>query len=145
MESAHAPRTMSKAIPTIQKYMTTSPHSIGVDQPLTHAHQMMREHHIRHLPVLSGGQLVGMLTDRDLRFIETLKDVDPTEVKVEEAMSSEVYSVSPDAPLDEVVQQMAQHKYGSAVIMQNHKVVGIFTTVDVCKAFAELLHTRLAK
>jgi len=145
MESAHAPRTMSKAIPTIQKYMTTSPHSIGVDQPLTHAHQMMREHHIRHLPVLSGGQLVGMLTDRDLRFIETLKDVDPTQVKVEEAMSSEVYSVSPDAPLDEVVQQMAQHKYGSAVIMQNHKVVGIFTTVDVCKAFAELLHTRLAK
>ncbi len=44
-----------------------------------------------------------------------------------------------------VVREMAQHKYGSAVIMQNHKVVGIFTTVDVCKAFAELLHTRLAK
>lgn len=144
MESAKA-AAMSKAIPTIQKYMTTSPHSIGIDQTLTHAHQMMREHHIRHLPVLSGGQLVGMLTDRDLRFIETLKDVDPTEVKVEEAMSSEVYSVSPDSQLDDVVSEMAQHKYGSAVIMQNHKVVGIFTTVDVCKAFAELLHTRLAK
>ncbi|MBL8607447.1 MAG: CBS domain-containing protein [Myxococcales bacterium] len=125
--------------------MTTSPHSIGIDQTLTHAHAMMREHHIRHLPVLSGGKLVGMLTDRDLRFIETLKDVDPTEVKVEEAMSSEVYSVSPDSQLDDVVSEMAQHKYGSAVIMQNQKVVGIFTTVDVCKAFAELLHTRLAK
>ncbi|MBL8955789.1 MAG: CBS domain-containing protein [Myxococcaceae bacterium] len=125
--------------------MTTSPHSIGVDQSLKHAHVLMREHHIRHLPVLDGGKLVGMLTDRDLRFIETFKDVDPTLVKVEEAMSSEVYSVSPEAQLDEVVREMAQHKYGSAVVMQNQKVVGIFTTVDVCKAFAELLTTRLAR
>jgi acetoin utilization protein AcuB len=40
---------------------------------------------------------------------------------------------------------MAANKYGSAVIMQNHKVVGIFTTVDACEALAQLLRTRLAK
>ncbi|MFM2420592.1 MAG: hypothetical protein RL385_5315, partial [Pseudomonadota bacterium] len=51
--------------------------------------------------------------------------------------------VSPDAPIDEVVGEMAAKKFGSAVVQQNHKVVGIFTTVDVCKAFAELLHGRL--
>jgi acetoin utilization protein AcuB len=136
---------MSKSIPAIQKFMTTTPHSIGADQTLAHAHAVMREFRIRHLPVLVGGKLVGMVTDRDLRFIETLRDVDPSKVPVEDAMVTDVYSVDPETPVDEVVREMAQHKYGSVVVMQNQKVVGIFTTVDVCTAFADMLHTRLAK
>ena len=136
---------MSKPIPPIQKYMTTAPHSIGIEQPLSTAHAMMREHRIRHLPVLHGGKLLGILTDRDLGLVESLAGVDPTKVKVEDAMSTVVYSVDPETPLDEVVSTMAEHKYGSAVVMQNHKIVGIFTTVDVCRALAELLQTRLAK
>jgi len=136
---------MSKSIPAIQKFMTTTPHSIGADQTLAQAHAVMREHRIRHLPVLVGGKLVGMVTDRDLRFIETLRDVDPAKVTVEDAMVTDVYSVDPETPVDEVVREMAQHKYGSVVVMQNQKVVGIFTTVDVCTAFADMLHTRLAK
>jgi acetoin utilization protein AcuB len=136
---------MSKPIPTIQKYMTTSPHSVGQEQTLAVAHGIMREHRIRHLPVLHGGRLVGMLTERDLHLVETLKDVDPTKVTVEDAMSTQVYSVEPDTGLDVVAQEMAEHKYGSAVVMQNQKVVGIFTTVDACASLAELLHGRLAK
>lgn len=136
---------MSKAIPTVQKYMTTVPFSIGPDQPLMRAHTMMREHNIRHLPVLHGGQLVGILTDRDLHLIETLKDVDPAKVMVEDAMSQMPYSVEPDSPLDHVAAEMAEHKYGCAVVVQNSKVVGVFTTVDACRALSELLRTRLAK
>lgn len=136
---------MSKPIPTIQKTMTTSPHSVGQDQPLTRAHAIMREHHIRHLPVLHGGKLVGVLSERDLALIETLKDVDATKLTVAEAMSTEVYSVGPDSPLDEVASEMASKKYGSAVVLQNGHVVGIVTTVDICRVLAELLHGRLAK
>jgi len=136
---------MGKPIPTIASYMTPSPHSIGVEQPLARAHTMMNEYRIRHLPVLHGGQLVGMLTDRDLSLVEALRDVDPSKVAVEDAMSSVVYSVPPDAQLDDVVRTMGQHKYGSAVVMQNSKVVGIFTTVDICRALAELLSARLAE
>lgn len=135
---------MSKPIPTVQKYMTMAPHSIGVEQPLSRAHAMMGEHGIRHLPVLHGGKLMGMLTERDLRLVESLAGVDPTKVKVEDAMSTVVYSVAPETPLDEVVETMGEHKYGSAVVMQNQKIVGIFTTVDACRALAELLKTRLA-
>ena len=134
---------MSKPIPTIQRYMTTSPHSIGREQTLAHAHDVLRTNSFRHLPVLDGGVLVGMLTHRDLALIETLKDVDPKKVTVEDAMSTEVYTVSPDAPLDEVVSEMAEKKYGSAVVLSNRKVVGIFTTVDVCVALSDLLHSRL--
>ena len=136
---------MTKPIPSIQKYMTTAPHSIGSDQTVATATLMMHEHRIRHLPVLRGGHLLGMLTDRDIKLIETFRDVDPAQVSVEEAMTEQPYSVSPDAPLDEVVETMAAHKYGSAVIMQNQKVVGIFTTVDACQALAQLLRTRLTK
>ncbi len=135
---------MSKPIPTIQKFMTTSPHSIGRAQSLSVAHQMMREHHVRHLPVLDGGVLAGMLTERDVALVMSMKDVDPKRTTVEDAMTSVVYSVGPDAPLDEVVREMAQHRYGSAVILSNERVVGVFTTVDACRALAELLHGRLA-
>jgi acetoin utilization protein AcuB len=136
---------MTKAIPTVQQYMTTSPHSIGLDQTIAQAERLMSEHHIRHLPVLAGGVLRGLLSDRDVRLVETFREVDATKVTVEDAMTQTVYAVSPTAPLDEVVDAMAEHKYGSAVVMQNDKVVGIFTTVDVCRAFGALLRGRLSK
>lgn len=131
-----------KAIPRVDKFMTASPHTIGVDQPLSQAHATMGKHRIRHLPVLRGGKLVGVLTDRDLHLVETLKDVVPEEVAVEDAMSSNVYAVSPDAPLDEVAAEMAEHKYGCAVVMDNQHVVGVLTTVDLANALATVLRQR---
>lgn len=122
---------------TIADYMTPSPHSIGYDQPLAHAHHVMRDHQIRHLPVLNRGHLVGMLSDRDLAFIENLKDVDPTKVRVDDAMTPSPYSVSKSARLGDVAKEMAEHRYGSAVVMENDHVVGVFTTVDALRALAD--------
>lgn len=122
--------------------MTPAPHSIGRDQPLSRAHELLREHRIRHLPVLEGGVLVGVLSDRDLHLVETLRDVDPSRVAVEEAMSSVVYAVAPETPLDEVLDRMADHKYGCAVVMEGQRVSGIFTTSDVCRSFAALLRAK---
>lgn len=134
---------MTKSIPHIKKYMTTNVQTIGDEQPMSVAHQMMREQHIRHLPVLHQGKLIGVVSDRDLRLIETLQDVDPSKIAVSEAMTADVYTVSPDASLDEVVGAMAASKHGSAVVVDHGHVVGIFTTVDACSAFADLLSTRL--
>jgi len=136
---------MSKThpIPPIRKFMTTAPHTIGVDQTMARAHDVMRKFRIRHLPVLSGERLVGVLSDGDLNLVETLRDVDPAKVLVEDAMTDQIYTVSPDAPVDEVVKEMARHKYRSAIVMDNHKVVGVFTTIDACQAFSEMLHTHL--
>lgn len=123
--------------------MTTVPHSVGDEQTLSFAAALMKEHHIRHLPVLRGGKLLGILTDRDINLIEALAGVDSDTLTVAEAMTEDPYTVDPDTPLDEVTSQMAERKYGSAVVVQNHKVVGIFTTVDACQALSELLQTRL--
>ena len=132
-----------KSIPHIKKYMTTDVQTIGDQQPMSVAHRVMREQCIRHLPVLHQGKLVGVVTDRDLRLVETLRDVDPTQVTVSEAMTSDVYTVGPDAALDEVVSAMAVSKYGSAIVVDHGHVVGIFTTVDACSALSDLLTTRL--
>lgn len=130
--------------PPISAYMTPTPHSIGPDQPLSLAHEVMREHHVRHLPVLDGGKLVGMVSVRDLHLVETFEDVDPEDVQVEEAMTPEPYTVAPDTPLDQVAAEMAEHKYGSAVVLDGHKVVGVFTTVDACRALTDALRGHLA-
>ena len=135
---------MTKSIPHIKKYMTTDIQTIGDTQPMSVAHSMMREQHIRHLPVLHQGKVVGIVTDRDLHLVETLRDVDPNKVAVSEAMTQDPYVVGPEASLDEVVATMASKKYGSAVVADHGHVVGIFTTVDACSAFADLLSTRLS-
>lgn len=122
----------------VRSYMTASPHTIGIDQTLELATRMFQEHHIRHLPVLSGGRLVGMLTERDVALVETLGGVDPTTEKVESAMSQDCYTVAPEDNLGQVAAHMAQHKYGSAVITEHNKIVGVLTTVDVCRALAAL-------
>lgn len=119
--------------------MTRSPHTIGHEETLATAHRMMRNHSIRHLPVLSGGRLVGLLSDRDVHLVETLKDVDPTKIAVSEAMTAEVFAVAPRSPLRTVVSEMAEHKYGCAVVLDGRQVVGVFTTVDALKALAGLL------
>src|SRR5688500_11904580 len=103
--------------PTISTHMTRSPHTIGVSQSLSTAHLLMTKHRIRHLPVLDGGSLVGLVSLRDLHFIETLRDVDPDVVTVEEAMTAEPYAVGTNASLSTVVAMMAKHKYGSAVVI----------------------------
>ncbi len=130
---------MSKVIPAIQKYMTTAPHSIGKDQTLATAEKIMSQYGIRHLPVLDGNKLLGIISDRDVKFLETFKDVDPTKVTLDSMYIEKVFSVEPDARLDEVCDVMAENKYGSAVVMSNNKLVGIFTTTDACRYLASLL------
>src|SRR3954451_6855057 len=73
---------------TMKDVMTAQPVTIGRDQTLATAHALMREHHCRHLPVLEQGELVGILSQRDLYFLETIKGVESDVDLVEDAMSS---------------------------------------------------------
>jgi acetoin utilization protein AcuB len=124
---------------TVRGFMTAAPHTIGADQTLATAHALMRKHQIRHLPVLRGSKLVGLLSQRDILFIENLPGVEPDRVLVEEAMSEDPFAISPETSLEWVATEMGEHKYGSAVILDHGKVVGVFTTIDALTALQELL------
>lgn len=126
---------------TVGEHMTPSPYTIGDDQSLERAHALMREHQIRHLPVLHGGKLVGIVSMGDLHLIETLGADELSKVKIEEAMTSEPYVVAPETPLEEVAREMAQHKYGTAIVSDGRKVVGIFTTIDALRALTASLRS----
>ncbi|MBP9680604.1 MAG: CBS domain-containing protein [Bacteriovorax sp.] len=134
---------MTKSIPGISKYMTTVPHTINADNTIAEAKKIMRDHEIRHLPVMNLGKVVGIITDRDITFIQAFKGVDSNVEKVDQAMTIEPYTVKIDTALDEVCQVMAENKYGSVLVEDNHKLVGIFTWVDALRATHELLITRL--
>ncbi|MEZ4222201.1 MAG: CBS domain-containing protein [Polyangiaceae bacterium] len=115
---------------TVGDYMTSLVHTVGTEQTISFALDHMREHQIRHLPVLRGGRLVGLVSDRDLGLVAGLNDVNPDNTKVEEAMTAVPYTTTPGTPLLDVLQQMTEHKYGSVIVMEGSKVAGIFTTYD---------------
>jgi acetoin utilization protein AcuB len=123
----------------VGRYMTPSPITVGARQTLSAAHRLMCQNGIRHLPVLDGGRLVGVLSIRDLHWLESLPNVDPNLVAVEEAMTPDPMTVSPGSALEKVATQMAEHRYGSAVVVDKGKVVGVFTTIDALHALVGLL------
>jgi predicted transcriptional regulator len=87
---------------TISEIMSPLTHSIGIEQPMSEASRRMHCFEIRHLPVLRGGRLVGIVSERDLAMVESLPGVDPNAVTVGEAMTAEPYAVPPGASLPAV-------------------------------------------
>ena len=128
---------------SIDRFMTPNPHCIGRDQTLAVAHEKMRAFGFRHLPVLDGGKLVGIVSQRDLFFVETLRDVDPATVTVDDAMSSDVYVVPPERALGEVAARMVERKYGCAVVAKDGDVIGIFTTNDALRVLVSIVEAWL--
>jgi acetoin utilization protein AcuB len=99
----------------------------------------MRALGVRHLPVLSAGKLVGIVSQRDLLFVETLRDAEPAGVRVDEAMSADVYTVPPERPIGEVAARMLERKFGCAVVVRHGAVVGIFTTTDALRTLMNIV------
>jgi acetoin utilization protein AcuB len=127
-----------KQMPRIEKAMTPMPHTIGKDQPISTAVDIMRSHRIRHLPVQDGGELVGVITDRDIAVASSFKGAG--ELAAQDVMMPDPYTVEPGTGLDNVVAEMAEHKYGCAIIRQkNGKVVGIFTAIDGLRYLAQIM------
>jgi CBS-domain-containing membrane protein len=121
--------------------MTPLPLSIGVEARVLEARELMAEHDIRHLPVTDDGRLVGVVTQRDIGLV-----LDPEldlpfdeELRVRSVCILEAYVVAPDTPLDEVVDEMARRRIGSALVARNGRLLGIFTVTDACRILAETL------
>lgn len=124
----------------IGDHMTPMPVCIPIDEDLDAAVTLMQKHGVRHLPVVDGNDLAGILSDRDLAIIESLLPAGEWEtISVAEAMTPKPYTVSPDADLSEVAARMAERKYGSAVVAnEDGRVLGVFTTTDALRVLARL-------
>jgi acetoin utilization protein AcuB len=118
--------------------MTPGPYFVAPDDPLSRAEALMRDHGIRHLPVVDERELVGVLSDRDLSLVQKAGAHDG-EPSVADAMTREPYVVTPNAPLNHVARIMADRKIGSAVVVDRGAVIGVFTVTDGMQALVEAL------
>jgi len=128
--------------PTVRQYMTPAPCTIARNQPLTIAHRTMREHGIGHLPVIDGGVVIGVLSERDVLLVESLPGANPTDVRVEEAMARDPYLVTPDTPVAEVAAALMERRISSAIAIEGDRPVGVFTAVDALHVLTDLLAER---
>jgi acetoin utilization protein AcuB len=129
------------SVPCVGDLMTRTPVVVEVDAAVVEAQDLMVDHEIRHLPVVEAGQLVGIVSDRDLAALENDADAAPlaSSRRVREICSLDHYSVSPETPLDDVLLHMAEQRIGSVVVAEAEKVIGAFTATDACRVFAEHL------
>lgn len=133
---------MSKSIPQIRKYMATVPYTIDAYQTIEVAHKMMQDHNVRHLPVMEVGELRGIISDRDVKAVMAFAGADPELVKVGDVCDDSPLKVNVDTPLDEIAELLAEKKIGSALVMDNNTLVGIFTVTDALIALAEITRAR---
>jgi len=123
--------------------MTPFPYSVPSDASLSTARSMMSEHGIHHLPVIQDGQLIGLLTARDLEAVlrSGLDDASVARVRVGDLVLREIVVVEMNQPLDTVLREMAERHVGSVLVVKEGRLAGIFTASDACRLFADLLRT----
>ena len=125
-------------IQPIEAFMTKSPQSIQVNATVIDAWRLMKNTGARHLPVLDGDKLVGVVSERGLYRLETVANIDRAKDPVGDAMTA-AYSVQRGALLDEVAGEMARRKAGVAIVLDGTRVIGIFSTTDALQALAAML------
>jgi acetoin utilization protein AcuB len=117
--------------------MTENPHTLPVTGTVREASDLLAELDVRHLPIMEGSSLVGILSDRDLR--ETLGIDDPDErqsrldQQVTTVMSADVISVDPEAELSEVIDLMIEQKLGAIPVVDEGTVVGVVSYIDILR------------
>jgi acetoin utilization protein AcuB len=128
--------TLDKDVP-ISSYMTRNTRTIRHDADLGTARKLMHDNNIRHLPVLDAKKLVGVLSERDVHLARAVLGEKADASAVEDVCAPVPYAVSKDVPISQVAHEMAEERYGSAIIIdEKNEVVGIFTTTDACRALS---------
>jgi CBS domain-containing protein len=126
-------------------WMTKNPECIDAEEPLCVALQKLIELDVRHLPVISKGELVGMLSERDLKgymglaLDDNAKYAAMLDQPVSKIMSGDVIFASPETELGEVIDLLLENKIGAIPVVEDHvgKLVGIISYVDVLRAIKE--------
>ncbi|HEX5028048.1 MAG TPA: CBS domain-containing protein [Gaiellaceae bacterium] len=117
----------------VKDVMTPRPTSVGSDETVVEAARRMLSEDVGSLPVVSGDQLVGMVTDRDLVLHVLARDLDPHKVPVSDVCSDEPVTAAPEEPIDDAVQRMASEQVRRLPVVDAGKLVGILAQADIAR------------
>ena len=135
-------RLESENVVIVEKWMKKSPLTIKPRDTIEHARQVMEQHRINQLPVVHGNELVGIVTDRDLRdaYPSVLADPmrkpspDPHQVLVESVMTANVITMAPNEGIVAAASLMRRERVGAVPIVEGKHLVGILTRSDLLEA-----------
>ncbi len=124
----------------VRDIMTVPVVSISPEVTLQDAYRTMQNKGIRHLPVVAGGKLVGVITDRDLRLAtSTLAPTPfPAGSKVDGSMCRTVETADPLDPVEEAARKMRVKKIGCLPVVEDGRLVGIVTGLDLLDALMRM-------
>src|SRR5690606_19143050 len=125
---------------TVDEFTTPEPVTATEDMTIDDLQLLMQEHGIRHLPVVRGDTVVGVISDRDVRLVAGLTYAEKLQVRAADIMAPEPLTVSSNARLDEVAYAMSEKKVGSVIVTEaDGKLRGIFTATDALNALIEIV------
>ncbi len=129
----------------LRDVMTPDPIALGADRTIGDAIRTLDSAPIRHLPVLEGGAVVGMLTDRSLRpwraslmSVERWDEAGLRQLLLDEPvrqhMTTQVLFLGPDTPVTEVIDLMCDERIGAVPVVDREQgLIGIVSTIDLLR------------
>lgn len=132
----------------VERRMKRNPITIGPDDSLRFAMDLVKEKRVRHLPVVEKSKLVGILSDRDIRqaWASSATTLEVRElhyllerVKVEEIMTKKVLTVGPKAAIEDAALLLHDNKIGCLPVVRDGELVGIITETDIFATFVEVM------
>ncbi len=132
---------MKQNIP-VSTIMTKNVVKLNLADDLTKAESLFKKHHIRHIPVVNGNKIIGMLSYTDLLRISFADAVEDDEIidvtvynmfSVEQVMARNLIKVSPDSTIKQVAEILSKNEFHALPVCEGDLLVGIVTTTDLIK------------
>ena len=120
-----------KKLPTVASTMSPFPYSIDAEATIAKAADMMKEHDIHHLPVTEAGELVSVISKREVRLISApfSSQRDANEILVKDVCTTRAFAVDIHDSLEYVLQIMAERHIGSVLVKKNGRLAGIMNSM----------------
>ena len=124
----------------VDEFTTPDPVTARENMSTDELRELMERHGIRHLPILRGDPVVGIISDRDLRLVSGLSVAEKLQVQAGDIMATDPLTVSASMPLADVAEAMARQRVGSAIVTgDDGRLLGIFTATDALNALVDVL------
>lgn len=136
---------MKKRTP-VSKIMTTDIITVNTTQTLSEVDTILTENNIRHIPVVSGKTVIGMLSKIDLQKVSFVNTVDGDELttviydelSIEQVMTKNLTVIQKDDTIYDVADVLATSEFHSLPVLDGEELVGIVTTTDLIKYLIDL-------
>lgn len=132
----------------VKSKMTPNPIVVTPDTSISEAFSIMKERNIRRLPVVQGGKLVGIVTEKELQHVTPSKATTLSvyelnylleKTTIKEAMTRNPITIEEDGLLEDAALLMRSNKVGALPVMRGNHLVGIITESDIFDAFLEIM------